>query len=281
MIRPCVCCRKEAQTAGILPLCGSCRKGCRPKFTIDGQWDRGLDCPANRGKIEVMQKHPNADAIIAYATDRGVINARLNWRQAWELLGDGCDCSDRGWPLVWKVAEELKIHTGCANHNQVWVNPDKLVIPTPPWAREVAKVRDPDTDPPIPDEPALTPSQLAAVREKTLGDLRGALEVLPSILESLDSFTEESLLPYAKRIILATVILHNTDRKLNEGWEAADEAADEEDEGDEDDAENRHDRDMRLWGDLNESGPSEEDKERAFAEMAAFEEGRGIGYGID
>jgi len=216
-------------------------------------------------------KHENHDAIVRYATERGVINARLQWRQAWELLGDGCDDSDNGWPLVWKVAKELGIDRGCANHNQIWVDPDKLLMPTPPWAREKTVVREPDTDHPVADD-YVTPLRQAAIdREKVLGDLRGALEVLPSIVESLDSFTEESLLPYAKRIILATVLLHNTDCKLNDGWESADEAADESEDDD-------NDNDA-LWDE--NTDPTEEAKDEAVAQMMAYERGEEYADGID
>ena len=105
----------------------------------------------------------------------------------------------------------------------------------------------------------MTPSQIAMKREVMMDDLKQALEVLPTVVDEIGQYTDASLESYANRIILATCILHNIERKLNEGYQAAQRGDDHaEDEGDEEDRFFRQD-----------DGPTEQDKDRAIAQLAA------------
>ena len=104
----------------------------------------------------------------------------------------------------------------------------------------------------------MTPSQRAMKREVLMDELKQALEVLPTVVEEITQYTDESLAMYASRITFCTSILHNIERRLNEGYERAQRG---EDDGDEEE------RQSRLFED--EDGPNDEDKDRAIAALAA------------
>lgn len=105
-------------------------------------------------------------------------------------------------------------------------------------------------------------------REVLLDELRQAMEVLPAVVAEIEQYTDDSLLMYANRIVLATCVLHNIERKLNEGYQSAQAEGRDDDEGDEEDM------DSDLWGSGDdESGPSERDKSMAIARLAAESSG--------
>lgn len=73
------------------------------------------------------------EEIIAYATERGLKNARLvnlNPFFGWDLVGDGLD--DKGWPLVWKICEELGMSWGCGGSSYHQCKPELARRPEHP-----------------------------------------------------------------------------------------------------------------------------------------------------
>ena len=99
-------------------------------------------------------------------------------------------------------------------------------------------------------------------RAMMMDDLRQAMEVLPAVVTAIGEYTDESLEMFAHRIILATSVLHAIERRLNEGYERAQR-------GEDDDC-----REDEIWE--GEDGPSEEDKDRAIAAVAAQVNGTDI-----
>ena len=71
-----------------------------------------------------MNECPYGDAILHYARERGLQNARLEYSNCfgWSLLGDG---KYKGWPLVWSVAEELGAWGGGGVRSQQ-IKPDRF-----------------------------------------------------------------------------------------------------------------------------------------------------------
>ena len=77
---------------------------------------------------------PNADAIIAYATARGVQNPRLVYRGCfgWELQGNGRlndPMMGRQTPAVWVVAAETKMEHGGGSADAIQINPLRFEPP--------------------------------------------------------------------------------------------------------------------------------------------------------
>lgn len=158
----------------------------------------------------------------AYASARGVSNPACIWRESapgygyWLLMGGGID--RKGEPLVWRVADELKVRGSAGNADQIHIShPDRAIFPVGRWERELTTMLG-DQDYPIQPEEAkkaqrvYSPSMLK--QEKMLEELTGAMEVLPDVIESLTEYTVAQLEPYASRIILATVLLQTIEARL-------------------------------------------------------------------
>jgi hypothetical protein len=88
-----------------------------------------------------------------------------------------------------------------------------------------------------------------------MDELRQALEVLPTVVDEITQYTDDSLAGYASRIVFVTSILHAIERRLNEGYELAQRGEDSEE------------SETDIWE--TQDGPTDEDKDRAIAAVAA------------
>lgn len=200
--------------------------------------------------------------IEAYAYARGVSNPVCRYRAIgtggfWELRGEGDD--RKGYPLVWRVADELKIKGGAGSADQTQImHPSRAVFPVGRWERELSTMLG-DQDYPIQPEEAkkaertYTPSMLK--QQKMLEELAGALEILPDIIENLTEYSVDQLEPYASRLILATVVLQQIESKVYVDYDDA--AEDDED-----------DDDTELWSQDDTAEPSEAAKDAAVMALA-------------
>lgn len=192
-------------------------------------------------KMPGQIKCANHSLIINYCHKQGVAAAIFHTpAHGWTLRGGAGGAGDS----VAEVAEQLGIAVGTAFGDGNGMILQKI---TPELAK-LPKGREP----------------LSA--DEILSQLAVLMEVMPEVLDSLEGYTLESLLPYARRLLLAATVFHSVERRLDESWRSdhPEDAEQIDAEEGEDDGPNYTSPD--LFDD--DAAMSEEEKSRAIAELS-------------